>query len=345
VATGGGIVAATAYTQRSGSAHEVRTVAWSAAGQRLWAKRIPGATGTYGLDVAVSPKGVVTVAGVFRRTAANGDALIASYSKKGALRWKKYVAGGAGLLDVARAITLDAAGNAYITGDVLTTGTNRDLFVASYKPSGVRRWKKVYDTAPNWNESGMDIAVRGSFVAIAGSAILTTASDPNGGLALRLTTAGALRWATPLRLLDGRLSFSHVGVDAYGHLIAAGAMQQDATNPTDDITVYRFEPAGWSVWDSTWRNDASNQSCAGLAVTAEGDAFATGSVDEGPTGSNVFTERLLSNSGMRWVSRFNGEGNLDDFAKALALGPKGVSIAGSADVEGLVLLYRASATP
>ncbi len=60
--------------------------------------------------------------------------------------------------DVAKAVAVDASGNAYVTGYTSTPGNGRDYLTIKYNSSGTEQWAKTYDGAAHGEDIATDIA-------------------------------------------------------------------------------------------------------------------------------------------------------------------------------------------
>ncbi|MEP7218573.1 MAG: SBBP repeat-containing protein, partial [Bacteroidota bacterium] len=128
-------------------------------GTLLWAKRAGGSESDYATGIAADSAGNCFITGSFTGSAifdttelssrGQGDIFIAKYAPTGGLLWA--AANGGGDDDVARGISTDGNGNAYIAGDfsgtavfgastIVSTGPARDLFAARYTPAGIPLW-------------------------------------------------------------------------------------------------------------------------------------------------------------------------------------------------------------
>jgi hypothetical protein len=156
-------------TRRSAGQSDAFVAKYSAGGQLEWAARAGGAATDSGFGVAVAGDEIV-VAGLFSgaasfehgdgslaatlQSAGGSDSFVARYSADGRLLWAR-AAGGSGN-DAARAVAVDGAGDAYVTGSFrdaatfaspgatgqLTSAGSEDLFVARYSPAGELRWAR-----------------------------------------------------------------------------------------------------------------------------------------------------------------------------------------------------------
>jgi hypothetical protein len=207
--------------------------------------------------------------------------------------------------DTARAIALDNAGNAYVTGS--TTSTNFPVTVNQF-PAGEHAFvlklgttgNIVYSTALAGNnfDSGSAIAVDASASAyVAGSTSSTTfpvtagaykTTPPGGGDAFlaKLSAMGQVSYATYLggSANDAALA---IAVDATGNAYVGGITSSSnfpttpgayatASAGNDDGFVVKLNPAGSALVYATYLGGASADSVLGLAVDAAGNCYLTG---------------------------------------------------------------------
>lgn len=134
----------------------------NANGNTAWSIRAGGSGSDRGLGIAADAAGNVLVCGYFTGTASFGggvslaanagsqDVFTAKYNSQGVLQWAR-AAGSSGNSDRANAVTADAQGNVYVTGqfsgsavfdgEVLNSaGTSADVFTAKYSPDGDLLW-------------------------------------------------------------------------------------------------------------------------------------------------------------------------------------------------------------
>ena len=130
-------------------------------GAFVWAKQAGGNNYDYGTGIATDAAGNVFVTGLFTGTATFGslqvtsttvdyDVFIAKYAPDGTALWVN--GGGGSAWDVGSGITIDMAGNCYVTGAYRNTavfGTtslvsagNYDAYIAKYDNAGTFVWAK-----------------------------------------------------------------------------------------------------------------------------------------------------------------------------------------------------------
>jgi hypothetical protein len=173
------------------------------------------------------------------------DALLASFSASGALRWAKRLGGQWN--DEARAVGVDAAGNVYVGGsfaltielggtvfatsggDMLTHDRTADLFLASFTGDGDLRWARQLGGAGELSLDDLVVDATGTVYVAghhSGPIDLGTGVLQDGGLSQGVFVAsfsdtGAPVWSTSL-LTTLPWSKGHLAVSSDGAVFVAG---------------------------------------------------------------------------------------------------------------------------
>jgi hypothetical protein len=318
-----------------------------------WAKSHGGAAYDFGNSIALSSSGEIYVTGNFlspsitfgtftltNTGSSGGDIFLAKYDASGNVVWATS-AGGNGD-DYANSVTVDGAGNIYVTGgfqgatilfDTIaltnadTTAASPDIFLAKYTPSGTLAWVKraggsdweipqCVATDPN----NGDVCISGG----TSSAAFVFASDTlvtQGGvdvLLCKFDSSGTELWA---RSAGGTLNDLANGmcIDAAGKIYLPGGFASDsilfgsntlvnAGAGLPDIFFVKYDEAGNVIW-STREGGTDNDHAVSVSTVVGGKLFITGHYH-----STSFTagSDLLSNEGMGdvFVMQYDTSGNL-----------------------------------
>ena len=290
-------------------------------GSRLFSVFLGGGGADEAKGVAVDVQGNVYVTGstgsldfptkgaIQATTGGSGDAFLVKLSPGGAtLVYSTYLGGIAN--DSASAVSIDAAGNAYIVGttfsaDFPTTnpfqgakGAQQDAFVAKINPTGTA-W--VYSTYLGGNnvDEGNAIAVDAS-----GSAYVTgyTASTnfPLSSPFRGSNTASVDAFVTKLNPAGSALVYSTylggsatdygtaIAVDSSGSAYVAGTVTSDdfpvvnaidttlGSHAVGDAFVTKFNPSGSALVYSTYLGGGSEDDPYALALDQAGNVYITG---------------------------------------------------------------------
>ncbi len=128
----------------------ILTLKYNSAGDRLWKKSYTGISGNYYDNVtgiAVDPSGNIYLTGSSVRTTVSGgeDFLTLKYDPSGNLMWERFYNGTYGDGDYSKGISVDSAGNAYITGIAFDLNFDFNYLTIKYDTDGVQKWKISYD--------------------------------------------------------------------------------------------------------------------------------------------------------------------------------------------------------
>lgn len=127
------------------SSDSAATVAYDADGNQLWANRFswqPGGSSA-AFALATDSWGNVVIAGHYDHHEDNY--LTASYDSSGSLSWQRFYTGPLPNGNYPSAITIDCAGNVYVTGSITTTDLSHYAYATvAYDRKGDQLWEQRY---------------------------------------------------------------------------------------------------------------------------------------------------------------------------------------------------------
>ncbi|MBC7447920.1 MAG: SBBP repeat-containing protein [Hymenobacteraceae bacterium] len=302
----------------SGLYTDVFVAKLSPAGAWQWAVRAGGLRNEVPTALAIDARGAVYLTGNFVGPAAFGDTtltgagaadvFVAKLSREGAWQWATS-AGGTGY-DSGAGLTVDTAGNAYVTGTfarfgrtalfgrtTLTSVGEADAFVARLSSAGA--WSWAVRAGGTSDESGRsltlasdstgDLLVLGDFTGVAtfGTTLLRSVGAQDIFVA-RLTTTGTWRWATEAggrgtdrssQLVVDRQGQAYVAGDFAGSTIIFGdtPLLNASTMPNGtDVFVAHLSGAGNWEWVVV-AGGSENETASGLASDSTDSVYLTGS--------------------------------------------------------------------
>ena len=313
-------------------------VKFDRSGDRLWAKSVAGLAGgdDRALDVVVNGAGRIYVTGSVDKSAGGKDWRTAKLAPNGTTLWARTYAGPEGLDDLPSAMALDADGNVYVTGfEGTVMQTRRNLVTLSYTATGTRRWARALDVGRE--ETGADIAVRRSGVAVAGRTVDAAGVD-HDSLAVSYTRAGALvKWSAFNGPVAGADHFACAGIDGTGRSVFGGFMTNDLVNQRD-AELQWFEADGDTGLHWGWSGDAArHDQVTGLHVAYDGTLWATGWIDTLLTGRDVMTCSFGRNAAYRWDDRWSTTAR--DSGDDLVVTSSAVFVAGRRGSDLLLIKY------
>jgi hypothetical protein len=237
-----GDVVADGWTDNRGSLNDFTVVKVAgASGAEVWRAVIVGTAQRFDVAqaVTVDAAGDVLVAGMTSNAGTGGDFTVVKFSgSSGAERWRAVIDGTGTSNDEARAVTVDAAGDAVAAGWTENRGSGLDVTVAKVAgASGAEVWRMALDGAAHRDDQAFAVSVDG--VGDVLTAGVTSQSDTGGDFTV-VKVAGANGAEVWRASLDGTGAGTDqanaVTVDGKGDVLAAGW-----TSPTSPRLLPRME--------------------------------------------------------------------------------------------------------
>lgn len=152
------------------------TVKYDTNGNQLWVARYNGSASEGATALAVDK----TTNNVYITGNSNGDYSTIKYDNNGNQLWLMRYNGPGNSYDAARAVGVDAAGNAYVTGESMGVSSSVDYATVKYDSNGNQLWAARYNGPTNANNN-FDSAYALAVDAI-GNVFVTGESDGAGTL-------------------------------------------------------------------------------------------------------------------------------------------------------------------
>ncbi len=161
---GAGSVYVTGHSLGSNGSQDYATIKYNSAGVRQWVARYdaPANSTDEARGIAVDASGNVYVSGYSLGANGNHDFFTVQYNSAGIQQWAARYDGPGHGDDISNALTVDGAGNVYVTGHSLGTNGGVDYATIKYNSSGVRQWVTRYNAPANNFDEARDIALDAS---------------------------------------------------------------------------------------------------------------------------------------------------------------------------------------
>jgi hypothetical protein len=277
-----------------------------------------------GRGVAVDPSGDVYVTG-FDET---NFATVKLHREAGTnlwLRTTKVLPVGQGR-DVSHVIGVDAKSNVFVSGKVVCYRDPRSTYLSrrtvSYDANGGWRWETA--TFPDdCFYSGVEILAL--LLGRPGEIIEVGQLDGQIAAVRKLSSDGALIWSAYPKSQIYSWSTLRAGcVDKNGFVYLAGKASDNAGFPIRTyFAVEKLHPSGTNMWLSTYRTGTIAKIAHAVALDDAGNVYATGQSPGISPGGDYTTIKYDPDGNEKWVQRYNGPGNGDDVATAIAVAPDG----------------------
>lgn len=249
-----------------------------------------------------------------------------AYSSSGTPLWTNRYHGPVEFYDgQPNAVTVDAAGNVFVTGVSLGDGSGQDYVTIKYSSAGVGLWTNRYNGPGNGNDGANAVVVDGSGnVIVAGLSVGTNGLSSYFDYAtLKYSGAGVPLWTNryngPANNAD---EATDVAVDGSGTVFVTG-ISYPANGRADYATV-AYSSAGVPLWTNRYNGPVgdSDDYARAVAVDGNGNAFVTG--DSWSGSEQEYATIAYSGAGVPlWTNRYHAPGSGNNFARAMAVDSNG----------------------
>jgi hypothetical protein len=235
--------------------------------------------------------------------------------------------------DGANAVALSPdGGTVFVTGISIGSDASLDYATVAYDTAtGTRKWVRRYNGPAGFTDGAFALAVSpdGTRVFVTGWTYVVTIGYIYGTMAYAADT-GATRW---VRRFEGRRFGEDraiaIGVSPDGSTVFVTGTSIGTPNNADYATVAYDAATGTRQW-VRWYNGPGDKgdAASSLAVSPDGaTVFVTGESVGRDSSFDYATVAYAADSGAtRWVRRYNGRGDENDAASAVAVSPDGSTV-------------------
>lgn len=269
--------------------------------------------------------GFVYATGVSWGGSSKEDFATIKFGENGDAQWIARYNGSGNNLDHASAITVDGAGNVYVTGWSRSSSDygSEDYMTIKYNQYGVQQWAKRYDGAVGNDCYYYDYA-KAIWVDDAGNVYVTGQSWGNDDLmddylTLKYNSAGTLLWA---KRYNGPASQSDIVsslyVDMSGNVYVTGG--SEAGNKEMDVLTVKYNSSGSQQWAIRYNGPANKGDMGNdLKVDKLGYVYVTGGTWMSSGKFDYVTIKYNPAGQQQWLKTFNGTANDTDMSTSLDL--------------------------
>ncbi|MBI5775241.1 MAG: SBBP repeat-containing protein [Verrucomicrobia bacterium] len=294
------------------------TLKYSSAGVPLWTNRYNGVGNysDYANALAVDVNGSAFVTG-YSWNGSNNDYVTIKYSSAGPPIWTNRYNGAGN--DYASALAVDVSGDVFVTGwSYASGGANPDYTTIKYSGAGVPLWTNRYNGPGNYDDYARAVTVD-----INGNVIVTGKSYGSGSsydyATIKYSSAGALLWVKRYNGLgNSDDSVCAVVTDINGNVFVTGS--SIGGGGFYDYATVKYSSAGVPSWTNHYSGLENYADIAsGIAVDGGGNVFVTGYSTNSVNGNEYVTIKYSDGGVPLWTNRYNGSGNTNDYANAIAV--------------------------
>ena len=317
---GSGNVYVTGYSKGSGTDYDYATIKYYSNGDTAWVRRY---NGLGNLDdaangLAVDGSGNVYVTGASYGLGTSYDYATIRYLPNGDVAWVQRYNGPGNLDDDAIAVAVDDSNYVYVTGNSKVSDTNWDYATIKYNPNGDTVWVRRYNGLANSYDMAFALTVDDSgYVYVTGySQGIGTGYDFT---TIRYTPQGDTVW---VRRYNGPGNLddypSAIALDGSNNVYVCGYSYDAVTD--NDYTIIKYYSNGDTAWVRRY-NGLYNSTDNAYAMVLDhlDNVYVTGSSYTGDDNTGYATIKYNSEGDSLWVRIYEGPGNGEDGARAIAV--------------------------
>lgn len=249
----------------------------------------------------------------------DNDLVTIKYNTAGVQQWASiYVTPGNEQGSTANDLVLDAAGNVYITGGA-SIQANLDYITIKYNTNGVQQWTATYNGPGNDNDVASAIGIdKDGNVYVTGRSRIGNFDYAT----IKYNNNGRQKWVERFngkndQFKGGPDIANALALDTYGNVHVTGGITR--ANTGRDYTTYKYDPEANRIWKKTYNgNGTGPDQASAISVDAKANVYVTGTSWGGATWNDYATVKYDDDGNTKWVKRYNGPGNNQDEATAIA---------------------------
>ncbi|MCK4233477.1 SBBP repeat-containing protein [candidate division WOR-3 bacterium] len=235
--------------------------------------------------------------------------------------------------DCALALAVDSSGNAYVTGlaeSAYAIGTIK------YDGNGNVIWENIHEP-PYWDNHGTDIVVDAYGNVYVAAFCVTPEAEYR---LIKYDDFGNIIWERSYS--QPYIEFPVLAIDNQNNIFIAGASWRNY--PSAEYIVIKYDETGTELWMKFYNSPAdSTDFINAIAVDDSGYVYVTGQSLGIGCGFDYVTIKYDNDGNQLWVERYNGPGNGDDRANAIAVDNFGnVYVAGGSEGDYATVKYNSA---
>jgi hypothetical protein len=292
-------------------------------GMELWVTRYGDAFYDAGLTLAIDAQGNVYVGGMTSSDESEYDFLTIKYDPSGVEQWSARYTVADGSTEELHCLALDSRGNVYVAGRSNGFGTDYDLILIKYAPSGALQWVARHNGTANDDDGAEAIAVDAmDNVYVTGySSELVTNGDY---LTIKYDSSGTRQWITLYNYwtYNNGDHANAIVLDSVGNAYVTGGSSNG--NAFDYATIM-YDSTGNQCWVVRY-NDSGNLNDMAVAIGRDlaGNIYVTGESWSGSlAGIDFVTIKYDANGVQQWLARYNGPASGEDAARCMVVNELG----------------------
>lgn len=275
----------------------------------------------YAKAIAVDKKNNIYVTGM-----AASDFITIKYDSEGNQKWLKRYNGPANKEDLAKAIVIDEQNNVYVTGISQSSENDKyDYATVKYDTNGNQKWVKRYNAFIDENDAVITMAIdKNNNIYVAGESFRGS-NTLRDYTAIKYDSNGKLRW---VRIFNGSASGDDlpkaIAIDKDNNIYVTGGSQssgsEELVQEEQDYITIKFDTNGNAKWIRNYNGPSNGDDYANaIQIDKNSNIYITGASANDSYNYDYTTVKYDTKGNRKWVKRYNGPSDEDDFALAMVI--------------------------
>ncbi len=288
---------------------------------QAWVQRYNGPANGYDKATALAVDSHNNVISTGYSSGSGGwyDYATIKYSSTGVPLWTNRYNGSGNMQDFAEAVAVDSTDNVIVTGYANGRFSGDDYATIRYSSAGVPLWTNHFNGSAIGTDQAYAVVVDGNNdVIVTGDSSGWFSSDDYA--TVKYSSAGVLLWTNRYNGPGSSTDEARaVLVDSSNCVIVAGSSYGSGSD--SDFATIKYSSGGVPLWTNRYNGPGNSTDWAyAAAVDHSNNVVVTGcSYGSGRTYSDYATVKYSSAGVGLWTNLYNGPGNNDDCATAVAV--------------------------
>ncbi|MBS1552851.1 MAG: hypothetical protein JST15_12370 [Bacteroidetes bacterium] len=241
-------------------------------------------------------------------------------------------------MDEAKAITIDASNNIYVTGKSLSALNGYDIVTVKYSSAGAVLWTAVYNGTANSLDEPNDILYDGTNIYVTGTTTRSALTGLDYVTIKYNASTGAILWNSFYTGIGATDDIATKIAYKNGSAYVTGKGFYSTSSSADYVTIKYNGTTGDSIWVKNYNGTGNgNDSATSIRISTDSSIFVTGK-SFGTSTYDYATLRYSSAGTQNWAKRYNGSSNGNDIGISLSLNSTAASpdiyVTGTSDSTG-----------
>lgn len=312
----------TGYIDHNAAGNDILVIKYNSNGDTVWVRTYNGSGNSddRGLGIVCDNSGDVYITGVVTVPNRAHDIVLLRYTPAGVLKFAVTYSGSNGNYDdEGTKITVDNSKFIYVTGYTSDNNGVPGIITLKYDNKGNVKWAARETNSGSSDSRGLGIVVDNSnHICITGYTKSTSGKDI---IVLRYNPAGIKDWD---KIYNGKASGDDVptgiAVDGSNNIYISGYVLASQNFDNTDCALLKYNSSGELQWIKTYNGPGNSADQAlGIVVDNADFIYITGFTISVNGDKDYLTIKYNSAGQVLWTKIYNGTGNGDDCANAIAL--------------------------